>query len=583
MSEGAASFLTELRRRRVGRVAVIYVVAGWIAIQVAATLFPLLNLPERFGTIVAIVVLCGFPVAIALAWIYDLKDGSIAKTTASSGKVRLLGVLALVMATAVAIAASYRIYQKAAGSSDAIRSIAVLPFADLSAKGDQAYFGDGIAEELLNQLANIEGLNVAARTSAFAFKGKNENIASIARQLGVRMVVEGSVRRDGDNLRIAAQLIDSKTGFHRWSETYDRAATSIFEVQSEIASAIADALEVELASAAPPVRATSTAAVESHDLYLLALSRWHARTPTSLREALRYLDRAIQLDPRNAQAHSLVGATWTVLPLYDFSLSLADAAAKSRAAAKRAAELDPNNAEVHAVLSHTALYLDWNAQESEREARRAVEMRPSYATAHQFLAEALKAQRRHEEALVAIDRALELDPLAPAAHNVRALILLGMGRTDEAVAVLRSAMRNYPEFPLPSFVLVHALALNHRYAEAAQFADSVIIFDAKTRAFVKKVLQGAQHTVTGDTTHAEYRAALRMLEQSAPTVQPARTAILYIYLQRNALAGEYFERAFYERKDVNVANTISLLTELTREPRLERIWRAMVEGRRTLD
>lgn len=582
MSDGAG-FLSEVKRRRVGRVAVFYVIAGWVAIQVAATLFPLLKLPEQFGTLVAIAVLCGFPIAVALAWVYDLRDGSLARTGASTGKVRFIGAAALFLATAGAVAASYQVYRRATALPDDLRSIAVLPFADLSVKGDQAYFGDGIAEELLNELANIDGLNVAARTSAFAFKGKNLDVADIARQLRVRMVVEGSVRRDGDSLRITAQLIDSRTGYHKWSETYDRAATSIFQVQSEIASAIADALEVELASSAQPARATSTAAIESHDLYLLALSRWHARTPTSLREALRYLERALQLDPRNAQAHSLLGATWTVLPLYDFSVALAHASAKSKAAAKRAAELDPNNAEVPAVLAHTALYLDWNAKEAEREARRAVEMRPSYATAHQFLAEAMKAQRRHPEALASIDRALELDPLAPAAHNVRALILLGMRRNDEAEAVLRLLMRNHPEFPLASFVLVHALALNHKYAEAASFTDSVVLFDADARVFVRKVLQGAQHTLTGDTTHAEYRAALRMVEQRAPQAQPAATAILYVYLQRPDLAGQYFERAFYERKDVNVANTISLLTELTGEPRLERVWRAMVNGKRTLE
>ena len=474
-------FLAELKRRRVFRVVGGYAIAAWVAVEVAATTFPLLGLSDAAAKVVLVLALLGFPVAVVLAWVFDLTPEGIRRTdhvepgstpAASGGQVpahaRSLGMFGVgVLVALVGFAAWSRFGGVPAGAApegDVIRSIAVLPFVDLSAAGDQEYFADGMTEELLNHLAQIEGLHVPARTSSFAFKGRNEDVSEIGRQLRVQAVLEGSVRRDGERLRVTAQLIDASTGYHLWSENYDREAGEVFALQDELSKSIVDALRLRIA-AADTVGGPGTESARAHDLYLLGLSRWHRRTPASLREALDYFQRAVAEDSGYARAWAGLAQTYVLLPaLADFPFE--EALREGSRSAAKAIELDATLPEAHGALGQIAQNFEWDLAGAERAYRRAVAFDSTYATGHQWYAEALLMLGRTEEAEQEIERALARDPLAPAAMAVQGYILLTTGRTDAAITAYGDLLRLYPDFALGRLNLVFALSAAGRTEDA---------------------------------------------------------------------------------------------------------------------
>ena len=243
------SLIAELQRRKVFRVAAAYFVVGWLLIQVASTIAPQLNLPEWAPRLITFVILLGFPVAILLAWAVDISADGIRIEGAPLGNKRFIAFVVLLMALAIGW---YWRGHRAPEAVDAGRpSIAVLPFANLSGKPDEEYFSDGMTEELLNVLAKVPQLEVAARTSVFAFKNKGGDVREIGRQLGVNHILEGSIRRDGQEVRVTAQLIRVSDGFHIWSETYDRKLESVIALQDEIARTVGEQLVTSLIGATP--------------------------------------------------------------------------------------------------------------------------------------------------------------------------------------------------------------------------------------------------------------------------------------------------------------------------------------------
>ena len=293
------------------------------------------------------------------------------------------------------------------------RSIAVLPFLDLSPEAQQEYFTDGLSEELINRLANVDGLRVAARTSSFTFKGKNVDVGEIGRKLGVETLVEGSVRKDGDRLRITAQLIKTADGYHLWSHQYDLALSDVFRVQEEIAAAITSALLPRLNGGPAAVLAAKPVPnAESHNLYLRGRYLWNKRTPESLQEALAYFQQAIDRDSTYAAAHS--GLADTYITLYDYGLmQAAQSTPNVRRSATRALALDPQLAEAHTSLAHLYLH-EWNWTESEREFRRAIDLDPGRAPTYHWYALALTTVGRVGDAVAAMRKAVELaERLAP--------------------------------------------------------------------------------------------------------------------------------------------------------------------------
>ena len=376
-----AALFEELKRRKVFRVAAAYLVLGWVLIQVADTIAPMMNLPEAAPRFVLFLLIVLFPVAVFLAWVFELRP-----TDGDAVAARAAGRQFAVVAVAVALAgggAWYFLWRPPApvepaaalppaaeaGAQGARASIAVLPFADLSPEGDQEYFGDGIAEELLNVLASIDELEVASRTSAFAFKEQSRNVGEIADILGVAFVLEGSVRKASDRLRITAQLIDAGSDRHLWSETFDRDLTvdNVFAIQDEIATAIVAALDAELElGIGGRVDITAvTVNLDAYDLYLKARQLLGIRSVENTRRFVELMEQVVELDPEFAEAWGMLAAWTSFLPTWDHSLESPPLQRRAIELARHALQLDPRNENAHLALSsaYFGLY-EWESYQA---------------------------------------------------------------------------------------------------------------------------------------------------------------------------------------------------------------------------
>jgi adenylate cyclase len=325
-------------------------------------------------------------------------------------------------------------------------SIAVLPFANMSGDAANDYFSDGISEEILNVLAGVPELQVAARTSSFSFKGKAMEVPEIARSLKVRMILEGSVRQQGDTVRITAQLIDAESGFHRWSQTYDRKLQDIFAIQDEIAKAIGDELKVTVGGPAAGGNSTGTKSVEAYDLYLRGMAAWHRRLDKNLWEAIELFDQALALDPEFTQAYAGQALTYSVLPAYSERIAWDDALARANDLALRALALDPNLPEPLAALAATSS-TNRHGATAIALLHRAISLRPSFATAHHWLGVALLNSGRIDEAVATLEHAAQLDPRSPAIADNLAFTLLAADRSGEARAVCEQALSYATDYP----------------------------------------------------------------------------------------------------------------------------------------
>ena len=366
---------SELRRRNVLRVAAAYIVSAWLLIQIAETIFPLFGFDDGPARIVVIVMVIGFLPALIVSWIFELTpaglqkekdvDRSQATVTQSAKKFDRITMLVLVLAVSYFAFDKFVLSEsrekfiaesaRQEGLSEALlaiknnKSIAVLPFVDMSPNQDQEYFADGIAEELLNELAQLEGLNVAGRTSSFSFKGSEEDLKSIGEQLSVTNILEGSVRKDGNDVRITAQLINSQTGFHLWSDTYDRRIDDIFYIQEDIARSVAGALSIALdVEGRNDLPGTGTSNVEAYNAYLEGRAR--GRVGRSDQAAV-YFQRAIDIDPNYAEAWAFLGAAIGVGSWNQPPEQARATQERGRELVVRATEIDPNFAEAYGMLS----------------------------------------------------------------------------------------------------------------------------------------------------------------------------------------------------------------------------------------
>ena len=331
---------------------------------------------------------------------------------------------------------------------DPMRSVAVLPFANVGADPENEYFSDGMTEELITALGTVEGLAVASRTSAFVYKGRAVDVREIGRTLGVDAVVEGSVRKAGQKLRINAQLVSTASGHRLWSDTYDREADDVFAIQEEIARAIVARMTGALAGVADPVAAQrSTRDSEAYDLYLRGRFAWHQRTKEGLVRAIDYFQRSVERAPMYARAHAGLGDAYAVSAFYDY-LAPRDAYPKAEASARRALEIDPLLAAPHATLGYILTYyhLDW--PRAEAEFQRALSIDPDYSTAHQWYANLLTVAGRFEEAERAMRRAQEADPLSLIANAALGWSFYLAGRHAEAVEQCRGTLALDPNYAL---------------------------------------------------------------------------------------------------------------------------------------
>jgi TolB-like protein/tetratricopeptide (TPR) repeat protein len=457
-------FWGELVRRRVVHVAGVYAIASWIAVYMVATTYEKLFLPDAvFLSLVALTFL-GFPVVLVLAWYLRLGRGGVRFRRAGAGDD---GAYAGSRAGANAAAAGLLVFGLllATGSFLAVAgrltvperppvtveegSVAVLPFENLSGEEANRYFSDGMTEEVIARLARIPDLKVISRTSAMRFRNTVLGAGEIGRELGVALLLEGSVQREGDRLRISARLVDTRTTRTLWAETYDRAMEDVFAIQTDLAERIAESMGMALAGVDPaaatgPVLPTDDLA--AYDLYLRGRFFWNQRSPEGLARSIELFEEAIARDDDFYMAHAGLADSWVVMP-YHTGGAAREALDRALDAADRALALRPDLGEAHAARAF-ALTGKWEWEASEAEFQRAVGLSPGYATGHEWHAVLLMARGRIDEGLEAIRRAFALDPLSRVISYVYGLIAFVSGEPEEALARFDRALELDPGFPL---------------------------------------------------------------------------------------------------------------------------------------
>ena len=427
--------LSELRRRNVDRMAVLYVVAAWLIMQVAEVLIGLRVVPPSIGPATFILLAIGFPISLVISWYFEitpegLKPEKDVDRTESITRItgRRMDFIVISLLSAAVLLFAWHTWWP---STPMDKSIAVLAFENMSTDPDQEYFSDGISEELLNALAEVPGLRVISRSSSFSYKGKDVDIPTIAKQLNVAHVLEGSVRKDENRVRITAQLIEARSDSHLWSETYDRNLEDIFEIQDEIASTIVGALteRLDLEVEAKP-RLPTTANIEAHEAYLRGRYLMVQRTKTSIEGAVREFEQAISLDPEYALAHAELAIATLFLGFYS-DLTRSDAYARAAPHTERAMALDPTLAESHAATG-LLLYGQRNSEEALTHFKQAIQINPNYAIAYNWLGITLGHLGHYEEGFAARGTGLRLDPLSISMRANYVGMLISRNRLAEA-------------------------------------------------------------------------------------------------------------------------------------------------------
>jgi adenylate cyclase len=429
-----AALWGELKRRRVVRVVVLYAIAGWIVIEVTSTVSPNLNLPDWTVKLVTILVALGFVIAIMLAWAFDIGPGGVHR----SASIDDAGADARQNAAASTegVAANDKVRQSPA-EIDQRKSIAVLPFINMSGDVENEYFSDGISEEILNLMVKLPQLRVASRTSSFMFKGKDVSIPTVAKELGVDTVLEGSVRRAGDRVRITAQLIDVATDSHLWSETYDREMKDVFAIQDDIAQSITDALKMALSpKERRAIQNVATSDAGAYDFYLRGRSYMYTMTRRDYEYAIRMFQQAIDLDAMYALAYAGIADAYSHLFRYaDGSRKNAE---KARQASEKAIALDPDSSEARASRG-LAMFINEEYAEAEQEFEKAIELNPNLFEAYYYFGLANSSQGEFEKAADMYLKAMAVNPAdyQPPIFLAQAYASLGR-RHDEMKARLAS-------------------------------------------------------------------------------------------------------------------------------------------------
>ena len=477
------NFFAELKRRNVYKVAIAYIVAGWALSQGIAQVFPVFDIPNWLIRLFVVLIIIGLPIALVLAWMFELTPQGIKRTETADAMPEsarqkkhtwiYVVVIGALLSIGLFFLGRYTAENKMengrpGGPSVPEKSIAVLPFDNLSRDPDNAYFAEGVQEEILTRLARVADLKVISRTSTQRFKSAPSDLRDIAKQLGVMHILEGSVQKANDQVRVNVQLINTASDAHLWADTYDRKLTDIFAVESEIAKSIADTLRAKLNSSAEHVLASRpTENPEAHELYLKGRYFWNRRTGVNLQKAVDYFERAIEKDPKYALAYSGLADCHVLLPVYpELGTYPRDEMPKALAAAHKAVELDDTLAEAHTSLGR-ALASDLQLSAATSEFKRAIELNPSYATARQWFGECLQSQGRVQDALAELKRAQEVDPLSLVNNALVGFALDTVGQSDEAIAQLHRTIEMDPSFANSHAMLGNVLEHKGQLQEAS--------------------------------------------------------------------------------------------------------------------
>jgi TolB-like protein/tetratricopeptide (TPR) repeat protein len=427
-------------------------------------------------------------------------------------------------------------------ADDGLVSVAVLPFVNMSDDAQNEYFSDGISEELLNVLVKIENLRVPSRTSSFSFKDTGKKLSEIGRELNVDHVLEGSVRKAGNQIRVTAQLIDVHTDTHLWSETYTRELDDIFAVQDEISQAIVQALQVTLTGEDQQALSDhGTDNVEAYNLYLLGRHVWNRRTPDALQEAVIPLKKAVALDPDFEQAWTAMADAYVLSPEYGVG-PIDQFVPLANEAIRRALDINPASARALTARGYVKSMFEYDVPGALEDFERAIELEPSYATAHQWYGEILAVDRRLEDALAQIDRAIELDPLAPVIRHVKGWLLAGGTRYEEALDAFMDVFKVDPGYSHTHF----NLALLYCYMGRFDLARQESMITAELYDYDNTPTLALIDALANPDDRALHERAVRLLESAGPPYFDGVDAKgnLFMLLGEHELALDSLERAF---------------------------------------
>jgi TolB-like protein/Tfp pilus assembly protein PilF len=571
------SFFAELKRRNVYKVAVAYAVVGWLIAQIATQIFPFLEIPNWVVRLVIVLIAIGFPIALVIAWAFEATPAGIKRTEdadamPAAGQKKHAWIFVVFVGAALSISLFFigrYIGRNNAGAPELpAKSIAVLPFDNLSRDPDNAYFAEGVQDEILTRLAKVADLKVISRTSTQRFKSAPDNLPQIAKQLGVMHILEGSVQKANDQVRVNVQLINAMSDAHLWADTYDRKLTDIFAVESDIAKTIADALQAKITGSEKQMMAAQpTSNTEAYELYHKGRSLWEKRSGDNIPKAIAFYKQAIERDPNYALAYAGLASAYIILPFWAGADRL-DAYSKAEDAALKALHLDSNLAEGHLALGKVYFWkIDLAA--SLREYQRATELKPNDAGAHHWLGnDALAALGRFEEAIAEVKHAVELDPLSPVINTDLGTTFYYAHRYDESARQLRKTLEIDPTFFYAYFNLGIALQAKgdlsgaiSEYEKAKQLSDNTFV----------STLCAQAKAHAGDKD-----AALRMLSDLDKISQNREVlgyyrALLYLSLNNRGEALHWLEQGLKERDgaDISWINVDPLLDSLHGDPRFE--------------
>lgn len=536
-----ARLVAELKRRKVVATAGVYLVGAFVTMQVVEAVFPYLPdevfgyLPvsdeEAAGELVLVLLLIGFPVALVLSWVLQFTPPGFRRELTREEAEEDPG--------------------GARGRARTMRtdSVAVLPFQNYSADPEDAYFSDGITDDIIASVAHVPGIRVLSRSSVMQFRESVRTTQEIASALGVATLVTGSVRRSGSQVRIVATVVDGRTDDHLWTETYDRGLQDIFQVQSEVAARVGEAVQRELSAADKKrIAGRGTSDPEAYDLYLRARFLWNQRSEASLAESVRFFERALERDARFALAHAGLADAHTILGVYGLRAP-GDVFEKARGAAGAALEVDPRLGEAMTTRACVHAVFDWDWAAAERDFREALELAPSYATAHQWYATILLTPLgRFDDAKRQLGEACELDPSSSAITTSHGLVAFYERDLERARAELERSASLHPRFALAHSFLGQCRALAGDSAgaiEALRLAVQLADESSETLAALAHAL-----AIAGETEEAEEAESLlqRLDDRSSRAyVSPALQAQVLIGLGRHDEALDRLEAAADER------------------------------------
>ena len=585
------NFFAELKRRNVMRLAGLYLVGAWLLVQVTGTVLPMFGAPDWLPRTIVILLAIGFVPALIFSWIFELTpqglkrdehvapEQSIAPQTARRMDRMIIVVLVLALGyfafdkfvltprREAAFAASFIPNETSPGAKR--QSIAVLPFVNMSADKNDEYLSDGMTEELINALAKVPGLRVPGRTSSFAFKGRNDEdiFHEVGERLHVATVLEGSVRKAGEKLRVTAQLINVSDGYHLWSKDYDGDLKDILNFQSNVAEQVVQALQVKLGVEEKRALAKkATENPEAHRLYLLGRYEFTKYTQAGWNNAIRYYEQALRLDPGFALAYCGLADNYAYMG--SVVMPEKEAIAKEKEFAQKALQLDPQLAEAHMSLG-LALVAAFDWRKGMKEFDRALELNPNLAFAYELQAWTLNGLGRFEEAMSKDKQAIELDPLNPFLQMSLSFFQYWAGRYDDAIAQARKTLEMDPNSAISHLLIGLSFLKKGDTAGAIEELQKAKVPDPG--AWYQGFL-GYAYAVSGDRVKASQ--ALRDLEELAKTqyVSPTAFVTIYLGLGEKEKTLDWLEKAYEEQDSACWYLKIDQLYDSVRnEPRFQAI------------